>query len=37
MWAVSQKRIMIGDNKEQANVVRKSAYDLCNTFGFCMT
>ena len=29
--------MMIRDNKEQANVDRKSVYDLHNTFGFGMT
>ena len=32
MWAVSQKRMMIRDNKEQANVDRRSVFDLYNTF-----
>ena len=32
MWAVSQKGMMIRDNKEQANVDRRSVFDLYNTF-----
>ena len=32
MWALFQKRMMIRDNKEQANVDRRSVFDLDNTF-----
>ena len=31
MWAFSQKCMMIRDNKEQANVGRRSVFDLHNT------